>query len=129
MQDALSTATVCVIGRRTGWSVLPVTPAGRGAYPRSAWEAESSRPVSASGQALRVTEPHVALFARPPTLVAADRGVRAAGTEQALRERGVRHVAIPASGTVSASAARSNTPRPFADGPASARASGGASRA
>jgi IS5 family transposase len=48
------------------------------------------------------TEHGQALFARPPTLVVADRGVHATDTEARLRQLGVTHVAIPASGTVSA---------------------------
>jgi IS5 family transposase len=54
------------------------------------------------GQAVTAVEHHVALFDHPPGLVAADRGVHAADTEQRLRQAGVRHVAIPASGKVSA---------------------------
>jgi IS5 family transposase len=54
------------------------------------------------GQAVTAVEHHVALFAHPPGLVAADRGVHAADTEARLGQLGVRRVAIPASGTVSA---------------------------
>jgi IS5 family transposase len=54
------------------------------------------------GQAVTAVAHHVALFDHPPGLVAADRGVHAADTEQRLRQVGVRHVAIPASGKISA---------------------------
>jgi IS5 family transposase len=48
------------------------------------------------GQGVTAVEHH------PPGLVAADRGVHAADTEQRLRRLGVRHVTIPASGKISA---------------------------
>jgi IS5 family transposase len=74
------------------------------------------------GQAVTAVEHHVALFDHPPGLVAADRGVHAADTEQRLRQAGVRHVAIPASGKVSAERrAFEHTPA-FRRGIASARA-------
>jgi IS5 family transposase len=54
------------------------------------------------GQAVTAVEHHRALFEHPPNLVAADRGVHTADTERRLREQGVRRVAIPASGKLSA---------------------------
>jgi len=53
------------------------------------------------GQAVEAVEHHQALFAGPPTLVTADRGVHSAQTEATLRETGVKQVAIPASGPLS----------------------------
>jgi IS5 family transposase len=81
------------------------------------------------GQALRATEQPVALFARPPALVVADGGVHATDTEARLHQLDVTHVAISASGTLSAERHALEHLRPFAGGPASVRASRGASRA
>jgi IS5 family transposase len=54
------------------------------------------------GQAVTAVEHHEALFAHPPGLVAGDRGVHTADTFARLRQLGVKRVAIPASGTLSA---------------------------
>jgi IS5 family transposase len=54
------------------------------------------------GQAIEAVTHHQALFAHPPGLVTADRGVHSAETEERLKAVGVRRVAIPASGTLSA---------------------------
>jgi IS5 family transposase len=53
------------------------------------------------GQAIEAGEHHLTLFARPPNLVAGDRGVHSQETEAHLRSRGVKHVAIPVCGPVS----------------------------
>jgi IS5 family transposase len=45
---------------------------------------------------------HQRLFGRPPDLVAGDRGLHAAANERIVRDAGVRHLAIPRSGTVTA---------------------------
>jgi hypothetical protein len=44
---------------------------------------------------------HQEVFARPPALVTADRGVHSADTEEKLRAAGVKQVAIPAVGKAS----------------------------
>lgn len=53
------------------------------------------------GQAIDAVAHHRALFEHPPNLVAGDRGVHSADTEQRLRAAGVKQVAIPASGKLS----------------------------
>jgi transposase, IS5 family len=53
------------------------------------------------GQAIDAVTHHQEVFARPPTLVAADRGVHAADTQEKLRTAGVKQVAIPAVGKAS----------------------------
>jgi IS5 family transposase len=47
------------------------------------------------GQAIEAVTHHRQIFARPPRLVAADRGVHSADTEERLRAAGVKQVAIP----------------------------------
>lgn len=54
------------------------------------------------GQAIEAVAHHRALFEYPPNLVAGDRGVHAAETEEMLTAAGVKRVAIPASGKLSA---------------------------
>src|SRR5579859_2009372 len=54
------------------------------------------------GQAIEAVQHHQALFEHPPGLLAADRGVHSPETETRLSEAGVRLVAIPASGKLSA---------------------------
>jgi IS5 family transposase len=54
------------------------------------------------GQAIEAVAHHCALFEHPPNLVAGDRGVHSAETEAGLTVAGVKHVAIPASGKLSA---------------------------
>jgi len=53
------------------------------------------------GQAVEAVAHHGALFEHPPNLVAGDRGVHAAETEEKLTAAGVKRVAIPASGKLS----------------------------
>jgi transposase, IS5 family len=53
------------------------------------------------GQAIEAVQHHRQVFGRPPRLVAGDRGVHSADTEEALSEAGVKLVAIPASGKLS----------------------------
>ena len=53
------------------------------------------------GQAVAAVAHHCALFAHPPGLVAGDRGVHSAETEEKLKTAGVKRVAIPASGKLS----------------------------
>lgn len=53
------------------------------------------------GQAVEAVVHHCALFAHPPGLVAGDRGVHSADTEEKLKAAGVKRVAIPASGKLS----------------------------
>jgi transposase, IS5 family len=53
------------------------------------------------GQLTPALEHHRELFARPPRLVAGDRGVHAPDNEQIAREAGVTHLVIPHSGVVS----------------------------
>jgi IS5 family transposase len=53
------------------------------------------------GQAVEAVAHHGALFAHPPGLVAGDRGVHSADTEEKLKAAGVKRVAIPASGKLS----------------------------
>lgn len=53
------------------------------------------------GQAIAAVEHHQQVFARPPRLVAGDRGVHSAETEEKLTAAGVKRVAIPASGKLS----------------------------
>jgi len=53
------------------------------------------------GQAIEAVAHHCALFEHPPNLVAGDRGVHAAETEEKLTAAGVKRVAIPASGKLS----------------------------
>jgi IS5 family transposase len=50
------------------------------------------------GQAVEAVAHHQALFAHPPGLVAGDRGVQSAETEELLLAAGVKLVAIPAAG-------------------------------
>lgn len=47
------------------------------------------------GQAIDAVEHHQEVFARPPHLVAGDRGVHSAQTEEKLKAAGVKRVAIP----------------------------------
>jgi IS5 family transposase len=47
------------------------------------------------GQAIEAVAHHQELFARPPGLVAGDRGVHSADTEEKLKAAGVKRVAIP----------------------------------
>ncbi len=54
------------------------------------------------GQALEAVAHHRLLFEHPPNLVAGDRGVHSADTEGALTAAGVKLVAIPAAGKLSA---------------------------
>lgn len=54
------------------------------------------------GQAMDAVAHHRAVFARPPNLVAGDRGVYSADTEKRLQAAGVKQVAIPAQGKLSA---------------------------
>jgi transposase, IS5 family len=53
------------------------------------------------GQAIDAVAHHRAIFARPPNLVAGDRGVHSADTEERLRAAGVKRIAIPAVGKAS----------------------------
>jgi IS5 family transposase len=53
------------------------------------------------GQAIDAVAHHREVFARPPTLVTADRGVHSAATEEKLKTAGVKQVAIPAVGKAS----------------------------
>lgn len=53
------------------------------------------------GQAVEAVAHHQALFEHPPGLVAGDRGVQSAETEERLLAAGVKRVAIPAAGTLS----------------------------
>jgi IS5 family transposase len=53
------------------------------------------------GQAVEAVAHHCALFEHPPNLVAGDRGVHSAATEERLTAVGVKRVAIPASGKLS----------------------------
>jgi transposase, IS5 family len=53
------------------------------------------------GQAVEAVRHHQQAFGRPPRLVAGDRGVQSADTEQILTEVGVKLVAIPAAGKLS----------------------------
>ena len=53
------------------------------------------------GQAIDAVVHHQEVFARPPQLVAADRGVHSAETEEKLKAAGVKQVAIPAVGKAS----------------------------
>jgi IS5 family transposase len=53
------------------------------------------------GQAVEAVVHHGALFEHPPNLVAGDRGVHSADTEETLCAAGVKRVAIPASGKLS----------------------------
>jgi len=53
------------------------------------------------GQAVEAVEHHQALFEHPPGLVAGDRGVHSAETEERLKAAGVKRVAIPAAGKLS----------------------------
>lgn len=53
------------------------------------------------GQAIEAVAHHQALFEHPPNLVAGDRGVHSAETEETLSAAGVKRVAIPASGKLS----------------------------
>jgi len=54
------------------------------------------------GQAEEALAHHQRLFGHPPRVLAGDRGVRSPTTQHTLEEAGVRTVAIPAVGTVSA---------------------------
>jgi IS5 family transposase len=54
------------------------------------------------GQAIPAVEHQVALFEHPPGLVTDDRGVHSADTEERLHQLGVKRVALPASGKLSA---------------------------
>jgi len=54
------------------------------------------------GQAEAALSHHQHLFGHPPRVLAGDRGVRSPTTQRTLEEAGVRTVAIPAVGTVSA---------------------------
>src|SRR5712692_3794506 len=53
------------------------------------------------GQAVEAVEHHCALFEHPPNLVAGDRGIHSAETEERLKAAGVKRVAIPAAGKLS----------------------------
>jgi IS5 family transposase len=53
------------------------------------------------GQAVEAVAHHQVLFAHPPNLVAGDRGVQSAETEERLLAAGVKRVAIPAAGKLS----------------------------
>lgn len=53
------------------------------------------------GQAIEAVTHHRQVFPRPPRLVAGDRGVHSADTEETLTAAGVKQVAIPASGKLS----------------------------
>jgi IS5 family transposase len=53
------------------------------------------------GQAVEAVKHHQRLFGRAPRLVAGDRGVHSADTEEVLTAAGVKQVAIPASGKLS----------------------------
>lgn len=53
------------------------------------------------GQVIEAVAHHQALFEHPPGLVAGDRGVQSAETEERLLDAGVKLVAIPAAGTLS----------------------------
>jgi transposase, IS5 family len=53
------------------------------------------------GQAVQAVAHHQQVFGRAPRLVAGDRGVHSADTEEVLTEAGVKLVAIPASGKLS----------------------------
>src|SRR6266487_454748 len=53
------------------------------------------------GQAIEAVAHHIALFEHPPNLVAGDRGVHSAETEERLKAAGVKRVAIPAAGKLS----------------------------
>jgi IS5 family transposase len=53
------------------------------------------------GQAVEAVAHHQALFEHPPNLVAGDRGVHSAETQERLTAAGVKRVAIPAAGKLS----------------------------
>ena len=53
------------------------------------------------GQAVEAVAHHQALFEHPPNLVAGDRGVHSADTQERLTAAGVKRVAIPAAGKLS----------------------------
>jgi transposase, IS5 family len=53
------------------------------------------------GQAVEAVAHHQTLFEHPPGLVAGDRGVQSAETEERLKAAGVKRVAIPAAGKLS----------------------------
>jgi transposase, IS5 family len=53
------------------------------------------------GQAVEAVAHHQQVFAHPPNLVTADRGVHSANTEAQLKVAGVKRVAIPAEGNIS----------------------------
>jgi transposase, IS5 family len=53
------------------------------------------------GQAIDAVAHHQNIFAHPPRVVAADRGVHSADTEEKLKAAGVKHVAIPMMGKAS----------------------------
>ncbi len=53
------------------------------------------------GQAIEAVGHHQALFEHPPNVVAGDRGVHSAETEERLLAAGVKRVAIPAAGKLS----------------------------
>jgi IS5 family transposase len=68
------------------------------------------------GQAIEAVEHHQALFAHPPGLVAGDRGVQSAETEERLLAAGVKRVAIPAAGKLSEERQAQERSRPWRRG-------------
>jgi len=75
------------------------------------------------GQAIEAVAHHGALFEHPPNLVAGDRGVHSADTEETLCAAGVKRVAIPASGNSQSNAEPRSTREPSAAAIAGVRAS------
>jgi IS5 family transposase len=68
------------------------------------------------GQALEAVAHHQALFEHPPGLVAGDRGVHSAETEERLKAAGVKRVAIPAAGKLSEARQALERTRPWKRG-------------
>ena len=68
------------------------------------------------GQAVEAVAHHVALFDHPPGTVAGDRGVHSPETEAKLTAAGVKRVAIPASGKLSAERQALEHTRPWRRG-------------
>lgn len=68
------------------------------------------------GQAIPAVAHHQEVFAHAPRLVAADRGVHSAITEETLKEAGVKQVAIPYLGKASEERRAFERTRPFRRG-------------
>jgi len=65
------------------------------------------------GQVAPALEHHRRVFARPPRLVAGDRGVHAPDNERIAREAGVKHLVIPRSGVLSEEQRAKERERPW----------------